>query len=224
MRAQARERARMTGRPVPAARLRGLRWVPVPLALLAAMLGLLVMGTMQGRAASDLATEPNQAGGLSLSVNTMLWMMNMSGSDAGSGASTDVTPSPAPTDSSGSSSSTGGYQMPDSMMPGMQATGDNRLRVEVGLSNVSASVQRYSTTDFTLSAPGGKTWQVNGQEHSAQPASAYLQPGFSTTVDVYFDVPASDSKNLTLHWSRGGRTISMPVNTGGTGPSGMPGM
>jgi uncharacterized protein DUF4352 len=222
IRAQARGRARKTGRPVPGARLRGLRWVPVPLALLAAMLGLLVMGTMQGRAAADLAKEPNQAGGLSLSVDTMLWMMNMSTSSIGSGASTDVTPGSK--NSSGGSSSAGGYQMPASMMPGMQAAGDNRLRVEVDLSNVSASVQRYSTTDFSLSGPGGKTWKVNGQEHSTLPVSANLQPGFSTTVDVYFDIPASDAKHLTLHWSRGGRTISMPVNTSGTGPSEMPGM
>lgn len=205
------------GRPVPRARLRGLRWVPVPLALLAAILGLLVMGTMQGRAASDLAKEPNQAGGLSLSVDTMLWMTNMSGATVDTGSSTDVAPT------SGSSASPGGYSMPSSMMPGMQAAGDNRLRVEVDLSNVSSSVQRYSMTDFTLTG-SGKTWQVNGQDHSSQPTSADLQPGFRTTIDVYFDVPAADSKNLTLHWSRGGRTISMPINTGGKGPSEMHGM
>jgi Domain of unknown function (DUF4352) len=179
--------------------------VPVPLAMLAAIMGLLVAGSMQGRAAADLAKEPSQAGGLSLTVDTMLWMSNdMSGSGAPQA-------SPPPAD---------GFSMPDSMMPGMQSAGDNRLRVEVDLSNVTGSTQQYSTTDFSLSGPGGKTWKVNGQEHSAQPASADLQPGFRTTIDVYFDIPASDSKNLTLHWSRGGRTISMPVNTG-TGPSGM---
>lgn len=208
-------------RPVPGARLRGLRWVPVPLALLAVALGLLVMGSRQGQAAADLASHPNQAGGLSLSVDTMLWMSNMSDSAVGSGASSDLTPAPEPTDSSGPTSSPGGYSMPDAMMPGMQATGDNRLRVEVDLSNISGSVQRYATTDFSLSGPGGKTWQVDSQEHSAQPASAYLQPGFATTIDVYFDIPASDSKNLTLRWSRGGRTVSMPVNTGGAAPAGM---
>jgi hypothetical protein len=183
--------------------------VPVPLALLAAILGLLVMGTMQGKAAADLAKEPNQAGGLSLTVDTMTWMSNMM---EGNGAPQAAA---APADSPG------GYAMPDSMMPGMQPTGDNRLRVEVDLSNVTGSVQRYSMTDFSLSGPGGKTWQVNGQEHSSQPSSADLGAGFSTTVDVYFDIPASDSKNLTLHWSHGGRTISMPVNTGGKGPGQM---
>jgi hypothetical protein len=110
--------------------------------------------------------------------------------------------------------------MPSSEMPGMQPVGDNRLRVEVDLGNVAGSVQKYSMTDFTLSAPGGKTWQVNGQEHSSQPVSANLQPGFRTTIDVYFDIPAANSKHLTLHWSRGGRTISMPVNTGGSVPAG----
>jgi hypothetical protein len=202
-------RARKKGRSVPGTRLRGLRWVPVPLALLAVTLGLLAMGTMQGRAAADLASHPNEAGGLSLSVDTMIWMSN---DTSGSGAPQAA---PAPADSPG------GYSMPDSMMPGMQPTGDDRLRIEVDLNNVTGSAQRYSTTDFSLSGPGSKTWQVNGQEHSAQPASAALQPGFATTIDVYFDIPASDSKNLTLHWSRGGRTISMPVNTGGSAPSGM---
>lgn len=184
-------------------RLRNLRWVPVPLALLAAVLGVLVMGSMQGRAAADLASHPNEAGGLSLTVDTMLWMSN---DMSGSGAPPDPSSSPNPP----------GYSMPSAMMPGMQPVGDDRLRVEVDLGNVSGSVQQYSTTDFTLSAPGGKTWPVNGQEHSSQPGSADLQPGFRTTADLYFDIPASDSKHLTLHWSRGGRTISMPVNTNGS--------
>ena len=201
-------RARTKGRPVPHIRLRSLRWVPVPLALLAAALGVLVFGSVQGRAAADLASHPNEAGGLSLSVDTMVWMSNdMGGSGAPSAA-------PAPADSPG------GYSMPDSMMPGMQPVGDNRLRVEVDLSNITGTVQQYAMTDFSLSGPGGKTCKVNGQEHSSQPVSADLQPGFRTTVDVYFDLPASDSKHLILHWSRGGRTISLPVSTGGAAPMG----
>jgi hypothetical protein len=163
------------------------------------------MGSMQGRAAAVLASEPNEAGGLGLTVDTMVWMSNDMG---GNGA-------PAPADSPS------GYSMPDSMMPGMQTAGDNRLRVEVDLSNVTSTVQQYSTTDFSLSGPGGKTWNVNGQEHSAQPASADLDPGFRSTIDIYFDIPAKDSKNLILHWSRGGRTITMPVNTNGQQPGSM---
>jgi hypothetical protein len=180
--------------------------VPVPLAVLAAVLGVLVFGSVQGQAAADLASHPNEAGGLALTVDTMLWMSN----DMGGSGSPQASPPPADP----------GYSMPSSMMPGMQPVGDNRLRVEVDLSNVSASVQQYATTDFTLSAPGGKTWQVNGQEHSSQPGSEDLQPGFRTTADVYFDIPAGDSKHLTLHWSRGGRTISMSVSTSGSPSAG----
>ena len=202
-------RSRKKGRPAPGRRLRGLRWVPVPLALLAVALGLLVMGSRQGQAAADLASHPDQAGGLSLAVDTMTWMSN------------DMSGTGAPQATTAPASPQGSYSMPDNMMPGMQPSGDNRLRVEVGLGNVSGSVQRYSTTDFSLSGPGGKTWQVNGQEHSTLPASGNLQPGFATTIDVYFDIRASDSKNLTLRWSRGGRTISMPVTTGGAAPPGM---
>ena len=181
----------------------GLRWVPVPLALLGAVVGLLVVGSMQGQAAASHVTHGNEAGGLALDVTAMLWMSNdMSGMASGPGA-------------------TGSYQMPDSMMPGMQPAGDNRLRVEVTLSNVSGSVQQYATTDFTILSPDGKTWKVNGQEHSDLPTSAALRPGFATTIDVYFDLPAKESKNLTLKWSRGGTTVSVPVSTGGTGPGPM---
>jgi hypothetical protein len=188
----------------------------VPLALLIVALGLLVMGSRQGQAAADLASHPNQAGGLSLSVDTMLWMSNdVTGSGAPQAAPGGPQAAPAPADSPN------GFSMPDAMMPGMQPTGDDRLRIEVDLSNVTSSVEKYSTTDFSLSGPGGKTWQANGQEHSSQPASANLQPGFATTVDLYFDIPSANSKNLTLHWSHGGRTISMPVNTGGQAPAGM---
>jgi hypothetical protein len=182
-------------RNTPASRLSGLRWVPVPLALLAAVIGAMLTGTFQGQVAAANAALPAgyKAGGLELSVNTMLWMMNMK---------------PA-----------GGYQMPSSMMPGLQSVGDDRLRVEVNLSNVSTSVQRYSDYDFTLAAPGGKSWHVVNQllEHSDLPTSANLQPGFATTIDLYFDVPAGYTKHLTLEWSRGGTTVPIPVNTS-TGP------
>jgi hypothetical protein len=190
--------------------------------MLAVVLGLLVMGTMQGEAAANLAAHPNQAGGLSLTVDTMLWMSNdVSGSGAPASANVPGQAAPPPADSTLGGDDSAGFSMPDSMMPGYQPTGDDRLRIEVDLDNIASSVEQYSTTDFTLSAPGGKTWQVNSQEHSSLPASAYLQPGFATTIDLYFDIQAADTKNLTLHWSRGGRTISMPVNTGGEAPTGM---
>jgi Domain of unknown function (DUF4352) len=188
--ADRRERSRAA---TAATRFPGLRWVPVPLAALAVVIGVLLMGSFQGQVAAANAHQPPgyRAGGLSLTVGTMLWMMNMKPS--------------------------GGYQMPSSMMPGLQKVGDNRLRVEVSLSNVSTSPQWYSANQFSLVAPGGKTWPLSVDTHNVQPMSGELEPGFETTIDMYFDVPAKNSKNLSLKWARGGTTVSVPVNTGGTG-------
>lgn len=175
-----------------------LRWVPVPLAALVAVIGLLVMGTFQGQVAAANANSgaAYQAGGLALSVDTMLWMSN------------DMTgQGPA------NKKNNHGFAMDPSMMPGMQPVGEDRLRVEVSLSNDTSDVQLYSINDFTVAAPGGKTWNNDGIEHEDLTTSAVLQPGFATTIDLYFDVPAKQSKHLTLKWSRGGTTVSIPVQT-----------
>lgn len=187
----------------PRSGLRGLRWVPIPLAMLAAVIGALVISSFQGQVAAANARQTGyRAGGLALSVGTTLWMSNdMTGQGP-------LKKAPR------------GFSMPASDMPGMQPDGDNRLRVEVSLSNITTSLQRYSTTDFSLAGPGGKTWKVDGQGDSVLPASAGLEPGFGTTIDVYFDIPAKNSKHLTLQWSRDGTTVSIPVSTG-TMPSGM---
>lgn len=178
----------------PSTRLPGLRWVAAPLAVLATVVGALVVGSLQGQVASANSQHSGyRAGGLAMSVVTMLFMNDNMSPD-------------------GSGKPTKGYQMPSSEMPGMQPVGDNRLRVEVNVSNISSAVQQYSTTDFRLAGPGGKTWQVNGQEHSDVPASADLEPGFGTIYDFYFDIPAKSSHHLTLIWSRDGTTVSIPVN------------
>ncbi|HEY2550676.1 MAG TPA: hypothetical protein VGI64_08870 [Streptosporangiaceae bacterium] len=201
---RAARRERAAGRGI--LRMPGLRWVPVPLAGLAAMIGVLVVGSFQGQAAEANAQRPPgyRAGGLSLSIDAMYWMSNdMTGLGPGQKGVRN------------------GYSMPASEMPGIQPEGDNRLRVEVGLSNVTARVQRYSTTDFTLAGAGGKTWKVDSQGLSVMAASAALAPGFQSTVDVYFDIPAQSSKHLTLKWTRDGTTVSIPVSTGSASSSGM---
>src|ERR1700727_1927267 len=201
--AMARNRARSAARRGRAAgpailRMPGLRWVPVPLAALAAVIGVLVMGSFQGQAAEiSFHQSGYRAGGLAMSIDQVYWLSNnMNGLPPGQKAPPDQ------------------YSMPASMMPGIQPVGDNRLRVEVALANVTTSTQRYSTRDFTLSGLGGKkTWQPDNQEHSSMAGSETLASGFQETVDVYFDIPGQDSKNLTLHWSRGGTTLSIPVST-----------
>jgi hypothetical protein len=193
-------------RAVTRARLPGLRWVSAPLAMLALVIGALVIGSLQGQVAAANANQAPRykAGGLSLTLGTTVWMDgSMTGQPLKKGQKVPK-----------------GYTMPSSEMPGMQAVGDNRLRVEVNLSNISGDVERYSMTDFTLVSQHGKIWKVDPQGNSSQPASANLEPGFGTVIDFYFDLPAKDSKDLTLRWSRDGTTFSIPVNTG-TAPSGM---
>jgi hypothetical protein len=82
----------------------GLRWVPVPLAALAAVIGVLVMGSFQGQVAEANAHQSGyRAGGLALSVDTMYWMSNnMTGLGPGQQGVAN------------------GFSMPASEMPGIQ--------------------------------------------------------------------------------------------------------
>jgi hypothetical protein len=187
----------------PGPRLPGLRWVPLPLAVLAAVVGWLVLGSLQGQQAAAHQDHINgfQAGGLALTMDTMAWMSN------------DMSDGPVKIPK--------GYSMPSSMMPGMQKTGDNRLHLEFDLSNTTSSMQRYSMSEFRVVAPGGQSWKLSstGGIGHAVPIETVLQPGFHTTVDAYFDIPAKQSKNLTVEWSRDGTTVDIPVSTNGTLPA-----
>jgi hypothetical protein len=172
--------------------------------VLAAVVGWLIVGSLQGQfAAANAHSQPSyQAGGLGLAVSQMLWMSN------------DMT-------GQGPLKVSKGFPMDASMMPDMQSVNDNRLRVEVNLRNGTPDVQRYSMSDFRVVTPGGQSWTVNGNGRNDSASSGILEPGFEVTLDMYFDIPAAKSKNLTVKWSYGGRTISIPVNTGEAQPGKM---
>lgn len=197
-----RERERARSHPGP--RLPGLRWVPVPLALLAAAVGWLVLGGAMGQRAA--ATEQHvhgfQAGGLSLQPDAMLWLSN---DMTGQGPVKNKNPK--------------GFKMAPSMMPGMQPVGDNRLRVEVSLANVTSVNQRYALSNFKVVGPDGGSWPVDSTDGSMQPTNAILRPGFGTIIDLFFDIPIAQTKNLSIEWSRAGTTVVIPVNTSGKLPS-----
>lgn len=182
----------------PGPRLLGLRWVPVPLAVLAAVLGWLILGSLQGQsaAAHDHHVHGYQAGGLALAVDQMVWMSN------------DMT-------GQGPLRVPKGFPMDPSMMPGMQAANQDRLRLEVNLRNVTSDAQRYAMSDFRVIAPGGQSWQTSDDGGTGSAKEAILEPGFEATVDLYFDIPIQQSKNLSIEWSRGGSTVYFPVNTSG---------
>jgi hypothetical protein len=195
-----------------AGKLPGIRWIPVPLALLAALVGWLVYGTVLGQSAAAQADRIHnlQAGGLQLAVQQMEWMSNdMSGQGP-------VTVSPeVPADPADPSDSTDpGFAMPPDMMPGMQSANDDRLQLEVTLKNITSSVQLYQMSDFRLVGQGGQSWpELSNAGQNTYVNQAYIEPNYSVTVDVYFDVPMTQAKGLSIEWSRGGDKVDLPVNT-----------
>jgi hypothetical protein len=171
--------------------------------MLLAALGWLVFGSMLGQHAIAGEHAGLQAGGLGLTVNQTVWMSGDMGNP-------------------GQPSTKGGFSMPGSMMPGMQAVGEKRLRIEVYLRNISTSPQRYALSEFRLLGTGGRSWQTldNAATRGAV-QSAVLAPGFQTTLDFYFDIPASQGKHLSVEWSHGGSTVTFPVHITGTDSTGV---
>src|SRR5215472_380851 len=101
-----------------------VRWLPAPVAVLVATVGWVVLGdALQSHATHQHGTY--EAGGLALSVNTMVWMSN---DMTGQGPVAPVSQ---------------GFAMDPSMMPGMQTSNNNRLRVDVTLRNQTSDVQTY---------------------------------------------------------------------------------
>jgi hypothetical protein len=175
----------------------GLRWVPVPLAILMAALGWLVFGSVAGQHALAVAHAGPEQGGMGLTVNQAVWMAD----DMANG---------------GKPGKQNQYQMPDSMMPGMQTAGDKRLRIELYLRNISTSPQRYGLAEFRLLGTGNRSWSpLDNAAVRGQPLSAVLGSGFQVTTDLYFDLPSSQRGQLELEWEHGGHIMTIPLHIGG---------
>jgi hypothetical protein len=177
----------------------GARWLPLPLAVAAALVGWVVLGDTLGQHAGHV--HGYEAGGLSLSVDRMVWMSNdMSGQGP-------------------LASRSQGFAMDPSMMPGMQSTSNNRLRVEVTFSNGSGDAQRYAMSDFRVLAPDGQSWGVADDGGDVLQKESTLSAGYQATLDLYFDIPVGQTKDLSVEWSRGGSTVEIPVDTSGKPPA-----
>jgi hypothetical protein len=176
-----------------------IRWLPVPLAVAATLAGWVILGDALGQH-TDGHVHSYEAGGLSLSVNRMVWMSNdMSGQGPVAHLSQ-------------------GFQMAQSMMPGMQTVDNDRLRLEVTLRNSTSDAQQYTMSDFHVVAPSGQTWGIADDGGNTSQKQATLGPGFSATVDLYFDIPTTQSKNLSIVWSRDGSTVEIPVTSAKPSP------
>ena len=197
-------RGRLTGGP-----LSGIRWIPIPLAFLAAVVGWLVFGTVLGQSSAAQADHQGmEAGGLLLAVQQMEWMSNDM-----TGQGPDTADPAVPADPGDTTDP--GFAMDPGMMPGMQSADDDRLQLEVTLKNITSSVQLYAMSDFRLIGPGGQSWpELSNAGQNTYADQAYIEPNYSVTVDVYFDVPIKQNKGLSVEWSRGGDKVDLPVDTG----------
>jgi hypothetical protein len=173
-----------------------VRWLPVPFALAAALVGWIVLGsTLDQHGGAHVHSY--EAGGISLSVRQIAWMSNdMSGQGP-------------------LASKSQGFAMDPSMMPGFQTVDNDRLRLEVTLSNSTAEAQQYAQSDFRVVAPGGQSWAVSDDGGNIRQKVGTLGSGFAATIDLYFDIPTSQTSGLSIEWSRGGTTVEIPVNTSG---------
>lgn len=204
-RADVRKKPRAAAKSTP--RMSGLRWVPVPLAILVAALGWLVLGSVMGQHALASAHAGPEQGGMSLHVNQVVWMAD------------DMS------NPSGKASSPTQFTMPSGMMPGMQSVGDKRLRIEFYLRNISSSPQRYGLAEFRLLGTGKQSWSpLDNAATRGAVLSAVLDPDFQATVDLYFDLPASQHGALKLEWEQGGHIMTIPVHVIGTDSGVMVGM
>jgi hypothetical protein len=165
-----------------------------------AVMGWMVFGSALGQhALASAHTGPEQAG-LGLTVNQVVWMAD----DMGNPQQPGTDPSQ--------------FQMPQTMMPGMQTGGDKRLRIEFYLRDISNVAQRYGLAEFRLLGTGRQSWPpLDNAATRGAPLSAVLDPGFTATVDLYFDLPASQRGGLRLEWEHLGHIMTIPVHISGSG-------
>jgi len=183
--------------PAAAERMPGLRWVPVPLAILMAVLGWLVFGSALGQHALAVSQAGPQQGGFGLTVNQVVWMQDDM-----------VDPGQA---------NPSGFEMPQSMMPGMQAVGGKRLRIEFYLRNISSKPLVYGLEQFRLLGTGHQSWSpLDNAATRGAALLATLDPSFQATVDLYFDLPVSQNGALRLEWSAGGHLMTIPLHISNT--------
>jgi hypothetical protein len=209
--AMSRNRTRSTDRRKPSTtsttRLTGLRWVPVPLAILLAAIGWLVLGSVMGQHALASAHAGPEQGGMGLTVNQVVWMAD------------DMS------NPTGKASDPNQFTMPGSEMPGMQTVGDKRLRIELYLRDISNTNQRYGLAEFRLLGTGKQSWPpLDNAATRGTITAAMLYPGFQSTFDLYFDLPASQHGALRLEWEHSGHIMTIPVHVIGKDSGVMVGM
>jgi len=163
--------------------------------------GLLVMLTALAAAAIGVGSMIVSPGAAPTESTALLGRLTASVGDAGwLGMDHDM------------STTASGYEMPPAMMPGMPATGDDRLSIAVTLVNTdSGTVTLHPVNEFTLHAgPSATKVAAYGGTFGELPR---LGPGAAVTGTLFFDLPPSqlDSAGAWLDWSRDGGSARLSI-------------
>jgi hypothetical protein len=181
---------RETTRGGPPARKRPWGVVLVASAVAGTIVGLVLVVSMAGQrpTVTGRVGEVVSSGGVDLKVEGTDWLSHH---DPGS-----VPPS----------TSTGRFEMPASMMPGMPEAGTHRLHIEVTLHNPTSGTLDYEASELRLTSAAGSSWTAN----PGSLASGTLVGGASITLDPSFDIPETES-NVSLMWTRAGIAVRIPL-------------
>lgn len=189
--------------------------VAIVVALVFGLIGVVFLGLMLRE--RNAVAGSVEAGGMTLQVRSAQWVdMDHNSSD--------------------------GFQMPQQMMPGAPSPNEQRLALEVAVSNHSRSVTQLSHSEFSIQSSDGQVWPLVADdlggaseasdgafdglppdtEDSASAVAAAgatrLGPGLAVNGSLSFDLPAASvaqtGKGLILLWSHAGEVARVPVTVG----------
>jgi hypothetical protein len=108
----------------------------------------------------------------------------------------------------------GGFQMPSAMMPGAPQPGEERLRVQVVLTNRADSPKRLNDGAFRLENAGGDWWPLQAETIGLD----QLAPGLAVSGSLQFDLPNGGGRlgdgSLRLVWERAGKVVRVALPAG----------
>jgi hypothetical protein len=189
--------------------------VAIVVALIFGLTGVVFLGLMLGE--RNAVAGSVSAGGLTLQVQSAQWV--------------DL-----------EHNSQDGFQMPQQMMPGAPSPDQQRLAVEVAVSNRSGRATLLSHSEFSVQSSDGQVWplvadDLGGSGDDAEGAfdglrgtvedsgaaavgaeATRLGPGLAVNGSLSFDLPAATvaqaGKGLVLLWSRAGKVVRVPMTVG----------
>jgi Domain of unknown function (DUF4352) len=113
------------------------------------------------------------------------------------------------------SSDAPGYQMPPAMMPGMPTGDDQRLSIDVVITNTSDETRRLRPAEeFVLHTGNGKQWALHSDTFGDL---SRLAPHNAVNGILFFDLPPTELNvsSAWVEWTNGGTTAKLAISQDG---------